>query len=73
MVSNLFALRPGGRLLPIGFQSGSKSKIARTVAAIDAMIPAKWRDVDVPARVPTSTLHGIIANIAETIDSENTN
>ncbi|MBO0733425.1 MAG: hypothetical protein J2P49_03750, partial [Methylocapsa sp.] len=73
MLSDLIAVRPGGRLLPVGFQSGAKSKIERVVNGIDAMIPADWRDVEIPVAAPIPKLHEIVAKIAETIDIEETN
>ncbi len=75
MLSDLVAIRPGGRLLPVGFQSGPKTKIERIVNGIDAMIPAEWhyRAKQELARVPTLKLHEIIAKIAETLDFEDAN
>lgn len=72
LLSNVVSVRPGGRLLPVGFQSRAKSHIERTIAKVDAMIPAAWRDVDVPAKVSTDMLHALIEEIEQTFDIDET-
>ena len=72
LLSNVVTVRPGGRLLPVGFQSRPKTTIERTVASLDAMIRPEWRDVDVPTKVPTAVLHAIINEIEKTFDLEGT-
>ena len=72
LLSNVVTVRPGGRLLPVGFQSRAKSNIERNIAKLDATIPAGWRNVDTPTKVSTDTLHAIIDEIEKTLDIEET-
>lgn len=72
LLSNVVTVRPGGRLLPVGFQSRPKTTIERTIAGLDAMIKPEWRDRDVPAKVSTSELHAIITEIEKTLDVDGT-
>lgn len=72
LLSNVVTVRPGGRLLPVGFQSRAKTNIERNIAKLDSLIQPNWRDVDAPAKVSTDALHKIIGEIEATLDVEDT-
>lgn len=72
LLSNLISVRPGGRLLPVGFQSRAKSHIERHVAKLDDMVLASWRDTQTPTKVSTEKLHRIIDEIEPTFDIDGT-
>lgn len=73
MLSDVIAIRPGGRLLPVGFQSRSKSQIQSTIEKLDDLIRSEWKDTGVPVQVSLSTIQKIIDLIQSTLDTEDTN
>jgi Z1 domain len=70
MFSDIVAIRPGGRLLPVGFQSLPKYKIEKKMAQLDALIDMTWRDKSVPTSVPIARIHDIVDAIQETLNVE---
>lgn len=72
MLSDVIAVRPGGRLLPVGFQSKAKTHIQAKVERIDGIIRPDWRDTDRPISIPLSTVHEIIDLIEPTMDIDGT-
>jgi Z1 domain len=69
MLSDLVTLRPGGRLLPFGFKSLPKPKIAKKLAELDAAIEPAWRDTTTPTAIECSAAHEIINGIKGTLDT----
>jgi hypothetical protein len=68
MLSDVVAVRPGGRLLPVGFQSRAKTHIESLVEEIDQLIPAECADTNTPVRVSLEALHKIIDLVEQTMD-----
>lgn len=73
LLSTTTTLRPGKRLLPVGFQTGPKSKIAKTIEKLDATIN-QWltgSNHDSPTLVNLNDVLRVIDEIASTfIDDE---
>lgn len=68
LVSEVHALRPGGRWLPVGFQSRAKTHIELTVGAIDQLIPKDSKDTRTPVKVSLELALQIIEHIESTLE-----
>lgn len=73
MLSDVIAVRPGGRLLPVGFQSKAKTHIQPIMERIDNIIRADWRDTERPNQIPITMIHELIDLIEPTMDVSGTN
>lgn len=69
--SNLISFKGYSRLLPVGFQTGPKTSIEKTVAAIDEVIERYLKPGDSEFLVPTSEVVEIIRRIESTYVYEN--
>jgi len=69
MLSEVIAIRPGGRLLPVGFQSKAKTHIQGIMERLDAAIRIDWRNQDRPVRIPLSAAHEMIDLVSQTFDT----
>ncbi len=68
LLSNTTTLKPFKRLLPIGFQTGYKSNISKTVTDIDTALAAKTKnDSEDPFLVDLNFVVEIIKSIASTL------
>jgi hypothetical protein len=68
LLSTTTTLRPGKRLLPVGFQTGSKTKIAKIIQKLDVAID-KWTrasDSESPVLVNLTEALAVIDDIAST-------
>jgi hypothetical protein len=68
LMSDLTSLRPGKAFLPIGFQTKSKTAIAKAIEKIDKLIPAEATDGDRPVKVSTEFAIDLIDLIKGTLD-----
>lgn len=70
LLSTLTTLRPGKRLLPVGFQTGFKTHIGKTVAELDTLIArlANSKSPDSPVLVSLSDAEKIVELIAATFE-----
>ena len=50
LVSDIVSLRPNGALLPVGFQTKSKTELSKIMAKVDALIPAEAIDSKTPIK-----------------------
>ena len=71
-MSEVYSIKPGGRLLPVGFQSFPKYKIEKTVARIRDLLPNECVDTDRPLLVDPKLCHQILDLIQETLEIEDT-
>lgn len=75
LVSTVSALRPFRRILPIGFQSGVKTNISKTIEDLDTQLEALLPfGSEAPIEVPLSTALQLLDTVASTlkwIDDEN--
>jgi hypothetical protein len=71
-MSEVYSIKPGGRLLPVGFQSLPKYKIEKTVARIRDLLPNECVDTDRPLLVDSQLCHQILDLIQETFEIEDT-
>jgi hypothetical protein len=71
LMSDLTPLRPGRAFLPVGFQTKSKTAIAKAVEKIDRLVPAAASNTDTPIKVSTDVAIQLIGLIQSTLeDSE---
>lgn len=70
LLSDIVSVDPGGRLLPVGFQSRAATHIATKTAQIAKMLPSECVDSGTPILVDTELAHRICEKIAETLDTE---
>jgi hypothetical protein len=70
LASRVFSIRPGGRLLPVGFQSRSTLSAQESVAAIDRLVPPPCIDTNHPARVPLDKAISILEAAERTMEFE---
>lgn len=68
LLSQTTTLKPFKRLLPIGFQTGYKTYISKTVKEIDEMIEAKRNGSDLPFLMDVDTAIKLIELIKSTYD-----
>lgn len=68
LLSDIVSVDPGGRLLPVGFQSRAATHIAKKIVQVGQLIPASSFDTNVPALVDADLAHQICDLIAETLD-----
>jgi len=68
LMSDLTSLRPGKAYLPVGFQTKSKTAIAKTIAHIDRLVPAAATDVTRPIRISTDLAIQLIDLVKTTFD-----
>jgi Z1 domain len=68
MLSDVIAVRPGGRLLPVGFQSRAKTHIQTTIERIDGIIGAEWFNTERPHQVTISTVNSLIDLLEQSLD-----
>jgi hypothetical protein len=70
LLSTTTTLRPGTRLLPVGFQTGYKTYITKTVTEIDRIISAKQprSNPDAPFLIDLEVAKTIIDTIAATLE-----
>ena len=69
MVSTVSALRPFRRILPIGFQSGYKSYIERTIQNLDTQLEALISfGADAPVEIPLETAIELLNTIEQTLE-----
>lgn len=68
LVSTVSALRPFRRILPIGFQSGYKSYIERTIQDLDTQLEALTPfGADAPVEIPLETAIELLNTIEQTL------
>jgi hypothetical protein len=70
LASDIVALRPGGALLPFGFQTKSKSTIKPIVQKLDTLIPKAALNGGRPVKVPTETAIEIIDLVESSFNFE---
>jgi hypothetical protein len=69
LVSTVSALRPFRRILPVGFQSGYKSYISKTIEALDAQLESITPfGAEAPVQIPLSTAIELLDTIATTLE-----
>ena len=69
LVSTVSALRPFRRILPVGFQSGFKSYISKTIEELDAQLEALLPfSADAPVEIPLSTALQLLDKISTTLE-----
>lgn len=68
LLSEITALKPGGRLLPVGFQSRAKTHVEKTIAEIDALVPPAATGTGNPVQVSLETAIQIIDLVEKTLD-----
>ncbi len=70
LLSSTTTLRPGKRLLPVGFQTGAPTKIRRAVADVDAVLRDYEGQEGAPFLVPLEVAKGIVELASSTLDFE---
>lgn len=69
LIATTHTLRPFRRLLPIGFQSGYKTRIATTIAEIDQIIDKSGGfDQDQPVLIPLQLALELLSKIESTLE-----
>ena len=68
MLSDVVAVRPGGRLLPVGFQSRAKTHILPMIEEIDRVVRPEWRNSERPVRISIAETQNLINLIEPTLD-----
>lgn len=63
LVSNIVSLRPNGALLPVGFQTKSKTDMARLGVAVAKLIPAEALDSNAPVGITCELAVDILSQI----------
>jgi len=69
-MSETYTIKPGGRLLPVGFESLPKTRINKIIAQIDQIVPQACLNTDKPILVDTDIAHRIIDLIQSTLEAE---
>ena len=67
-LTDVVSLSPGGRLLPVGFETRAATYIRKPVEAIDKLIPLNSKDSDEPQLIDLELARKICAEIAQTYD-----
>lgn len=67
-MSETYTIKPGGRLLPDGFESLPKTKIQKIVAQIEQSLPQACLNTDKPTLVNPDIAHQIIDLIQSTLE-----
>lgn len=70
LLSNVATIRAHKRLLPVGFQSGYKTRIAKEVSALDALIATHWQEAnhEAPFTIPLAVALEIIQRVYATLE-----
>jgi hypothetical protein len=69
LLSDITPLRPGRAFLPVGFQTKSRTAIARKVEAINLAVPAAATNTGRPVRISTDEAIAIVNLIQQTLDN----
>ena len=69
-MSETYTIHPGGRLLPVGFESLPKYKIDKIIAQIGQIIPQACVNTDKPIMLDPDIAHRIIDLIQSTLETE---
>ena len=69
-MSETFTIKPGGRLLPVGFESLPKTRIEKYIAQIDQLIPKVCVNTDKPIMIDADIAHQIIDRIQSTLETD---
>ncbi len=69
-MSEVYTIRPGGRMLPVGFQSLPKTKIEKTICSIDRLLPGHCLNSDTPAQIDSLLAHDILNLIEKTLETD---
>lgn len=67
-LTDVVSLAPGGRLLPVGFETRAATYIRKHVETIDKLIPATSTDSNKPALIDLDLAQEICSQIAATYD-----
>lgn len=67
-MSEVYSIKPGGRFLPVGFESLPKYKIEKIVSQIDQIIPSACIDSDKPLLVEPQLCHDILNLVASCME-----
>lgn len=67
-MSETYTIQPGGRLLPIGFESLPKTKIDKIVSQLDQLIPSGCLDTGKPVSSDPDLAHRIIDLVQNTLE-----
>ena len=67
-LTDVVSIAPGGRLLPVGFETKAATYIRKNIEVIDKLIPEKSKDSDAPALIDIDLAKSICAEIAQTYD-----
>jgi hypothetical protein len=67
-MSEVYSIKPGGRLLPVGFQSLPKYKVEKIINQISDQIPHDCMNTDSPILVEPKLCHDILDLIRATLE-----
>lgn len=71
-ISDVIAVRPGGRMLPVGFQTHAPAKLKQPVALIDEIVNTVVGESDEPVQVSLTQAQRIVDLLSDTLDVQTT-